>query len=99
MSDGPAAGTIMIQPVKNGWVVLHWPEHPDEPPPGYDPYDPSVAFGNASRPSMSIPEQILVAHAQLRDEPPEPDRYVFEQTHHVEMIAFCAKLTRAQFGG
>jgi len=103
MSTGPDANTVMIQPVKNGWIVLHWPPEPEEPEENEEDsdegpavgYDPSASFAASQRPQPGQPQVQLIGHMHMRDEGPEAQRYVFAYSQQIEMLAFVTKLTKA----
>jgi len=107
MSSGPDPGTVMIQPVKNGWVLLHWPPEPEpadeddgdddgdddsDEQPGYDP---SASFAASQWRQGQPPQVQLVGHMHMRDEGPEAERYVFTYGQQGEMLKFVAVLTKA----
>lgn len=92
---GPDDGTIIIEPVENGWLVVHWKE-PDIPEPDEDEdedeengYDPSAAFG--AQMNEGQVQRHVVAHLHMQEPTPEPNRYVFTKTE--DMLTFIAKLT------
>lgn len=96
--NGPGDGTIIIEPVENGWLVIHWTEpEPDEDsddsdePDEDDEFDPSAAF--AQQQQQSGPQRHVVAHLHMREPQPEPRRYVFPTTE--AMLAHVAKLAKA----
>lgn len=91
---GPDPHTVMIQPVKNGWVVLHWPPEPvpldDDDDDDDTSYDPSAEFVRERRERM-MPDCMVVGHVNLKEDTPEPDRYVFQHDSFDEMMKFVRK--------
>lgn len=101
----PDEGTVVIEPVENGWLVQVWEEpeddemecmedHSEDDEDDEDGYDPSAAFA-ASQRQRPTPEQQhrMVTHLHMHDHGPEPYRYVFEDTQ--AMTAFVAEKTLA----
>ncbi len=97
--NGPDDGTIIIEPVENGWLVVHWsqPERNDDEldddeledaPLDDDGYDPSAMFAQ----QHDGPQRHVIAHLHMSAPQREPRRYVFSTTE--SMLAHVAKLAK-----
>jgi hypothetical protein len=90
----PDEGTVVVEPVENGWLVLCWEEPEDDEmecedddcPGAEEPeepgYDPSASFAASLNHGQPTPEQAhqMVTHLHIHDHGLEPRRYVFENT-------------------
>jgi len=100
----PDEGTVVMEPVENGWLVLCWEEPEDDEMECVEDecqqgeeeeggYDPSAAFAESLGRDNSAPEHKMVTHLHIHDHGLEPRRFVFEKTE--DMNAFVAEKTLA----
>ena len=100
----PDEGTVVIEPVENGWLLLIWEtdedyeegEEEEEESDEEAGYDPSAAFASAmGHNGASSPHQ-MVTHLHMHDDGPAPRRYVFHDV--TTMMAFVTEKT-TEFAG
>ena len=95
----PDEGTVVIEPVENGWLLLVWENDDEDFEDGPDEeeedeengYDPSASFAAAMGHSGAPSPHQMVTHLHMHDDGPAPRRYVF---HDVQtMMAFVTEKT------
>ena len=94
----PDEGTIVIEPVENGWLVQVWEEpdldiedaeeDEDEEEDEDCGYDPSAAFAAAQQMTPAQAHR-MVTHVHMHDHGPEPRRFVFSNV--TDLNAFVAE--------
>jgi hypothetical protein len=99
-------GSVIIEPAKNGWIVLLFrEEEPEEELQQQQPdededeagYDPSAAFAaeqRAQRPQARQSTQTILHMHMQEQNCPCPQKFVFASTQHVEMLEFLAAHTK-----